>query len=121
MSPRAMTTPEHETGYPTCCGGRSSRCAGQAHSCAPLWAQQHSSGARRSRARLASVSPASRRSDNLFGALALAELGPSRVASPFDLWLDLRERQLISEKVFEQLLLKTTKTSGLPDRPLRFS
>jgi hypothetical protein len=73
-APRVATrwwrAPERRTVYPTCCGERSSRCAGQALSCAPLWAQKHSSGARRSRARLASVSLASRRPGKLFGALA---------------------------------------------------
>lgn len=59
--------------------------------------------------------------DKLACFLALAELGPGRVASPFDLWWDLKSRGLISVHQFEQLSQKTAKNSGLPGRPLRFA
>lgn len=58
--------------------------------------------------------------DKLACFLALAELGPSRVASPFDLWWDLKARGLITKEVFDRLSQRTAKTSGLQGIPLRF-
>jgi hypothetical protein len=51
---------------------------------------------------------------------ALAELGPSRVATPFDLWGWLRDEQLIRELEFEALCQATLKGDGsLPGIPPR--
>ena len=58
--------------------------------------------------------------DKLACFAALSELGRDRVATPFDLWWDLKERRLITEKVFESLMQRSVKTSGLHGRPLRF-
>lgn len=51
---------------------------------------------------------------------ALAELGRGRVAHPFDLWLDLLERQVVDRGGFE-MLCEWTKTSdqGLERMPGR--
>ncbi len=52
---------------------------------------------------------------------ALAELGPGRVASPFDLWDDLRAESCIAPGEFDRLCDLTTKgDSGLAGVPLRF-
>ena len=45
--------------------------------------------------------------------LALAELGPGRVATPFDLWTDLRARKLIETRTLEALVDRTAKRAGL--------
>lgn len=58
--------------------------------------------------------------DKLACFLALAELGPARVASPFDLWWELKAQGLIADGVLDRLASKTAKSSGLPGRPLRF-
>jgi len=51
--------------------------------------------------------------------LALAELGPGRVATPFDLWADLRGRGLVSQEAFEALCDGTRKRFRLPGVPER--
>lgn len=51
---------------------------------------------------------------------ALAELGRGRVAHPFDLWLDLRERSWLSLPAFERLCRMTREhDQGLPRMPRR--
>ena len=51
--------------------------------------------------------------------LAAAELGGHRVATPFDLWADLRGRKLLSEEDFEELCERTRRRLGLPGTPGR--
>ncbi len=54
--------------------------------------------------------------------VALAELGPGRVATPFDLWFDLREERLITPSQCLSLCDATLKAdSGLPGLPRRFA
>lgn len=45
--------------------------------------------------------------------LALAELGCGRVATPFDLWDDLRSRALISEEQLRELCERGAKAAGM--------
>jgi hypothetical protein len=58
--------------------------------------------------------------------LALAELGPGRVSTPFDFWDEMRAEGLISHLHFEQLCRRTlasgSSLTGLPLRlvPARF-
>ena len=54
---------------------------------------------------------------------ALAELGRGRVAHPFDVWLDLRERGWLTFGAFERLCRMTRKhdRGGLPRMPERVS
>jgi hypothetical protein len=52
--------------------------------------------------------------------LALAELGPGRVATPFDLWAHLKDGGLITTEQFTFLCERTAKGGGLPGVPLRF-
>jgi len=53
---------------------------------------------------------------------ALAELGRARVAHPFDVWLDLRERGWLTPRVFENLCRRTrSQDQGLPRMPKRVS
>jgi len=71
--------------------------------------------------------PLSHRSDAVFvtqdrraAMLALAELGRSRVAHPFDLWLHLQDRDLIRRAEFKELCRRTvTADTGLPGVPWR--
>ncbi|HEY4159822.1 MAG TPA: hypothetical protein VGM29_17045 [Polyangiaceae bacterium] len=54
--------------------------------------------------------------------LALAELGPGRVASPFDLWHWLASEGLVSVDTLNALCQFTIKNAGdLPGVPSRFS
>lgn len=51
---------------------------------------------------------------------ALVELGPGRVSSPFDLWLELRDEALITPAEFEKLCDKTASgDSGIVGVPKR--
>jgi hypothetical protein len=51
---------------------------------------------------------------------ALAELGRTRVAHAFDLWIELRERGLISPEQFASLCEATRRgDQGLPGLPIR--
>jgi hypothetical protein len=71
------------------------------------------------------------RSDTLFvtqdraaALIALAELGPGRVATPFDLWHDLEEKALISRDQCQALCNSTYKSAkdllpGVPRRILK--
>jgi len=53
--------------------------------------------------------------------VALAELGPSRVASPFDYWDWLRAEGMVDETTFDKLSARVLKEdSGFPGRPVRF-
>ncbi|HZL16785.1 MAG TPA: hypothetical protein VFG23_03450 [Polyangia bacterium] len=52
---------------------------------------------------------------------ALAELGPGRVASPFDLWAHLLDAGHVSKAQYDRLLDRTWKGRGLPGVPWRFS
>ncbi len=51
--------------------------------------------------------------------LALCELGPSRVASPFDLWLHLRGQGLITTNQFGALCERSKKSASLNRVPTR--
>ncbi len=51
--------------------------------------------------------------------LALAELGPARVATPFDLWRSLFERELISAEERQQLDEELWRHASLPGIPRR--
>jgi len=51
--------------------------------------------------------------------LALGEIGRDRVASPFDLWDDLKQRGLLTATQFENLCNRTQKLSNLPGIPAR--
>ena len=51
--------------------------------------------------------------------LALAELGPRRVATPFDVWADLQERSLITADRFDALCQQSVKRAGLERLPRR--
>lgn len=53
--------------------------------------------------------------------LALAELGIGRVATPFDLWADLKGARLITAPQFATLCERTARDSGLPGIPRRFA
>lgn len=46
--------------------------------------------------------------------LALSELGPPRVATAFDLWLDLHRHKLISTEKARALLARTASAQGVP-------
>lgn len=53
--------------------------------------------------------------------VALAELGPGRVASPFDYWDWLRAEGVVDTAEFDQLCEQVLKDdSGFPGRPVRF-
>jgi len=53
---------------------------------------------------------------------ALAELGGGRVAHPFDVWLDLKERGWLVPRLFERLCqLTRNHDQGLPRMPKRVS
>lgn len=58
--------------------------------------------------------------DKLAAYLALCELGPSRVASPFDLWEHLRSGKHITQAQFDLLCVRTTRMASLPAVPRRF-
>jgi hypothetical protein len=51
--------------------------------------------------------------------VALAELGPTRVASPLDLWRELFAEGLIDESQFSNLCDAVVKALGLPGTPAR--
>jgi len=53
--------------------------------------------------------------------VALAELGPGRVATPFDLWAYLRERGNVTGPQYDRLSERTWRSFGLPGLPWRFS
>jgi len=54
--------------------------------------------------------------------VALSELGRGRVATPFDLWVHLRDTELISPDVFDSLCERTAKQLNvLPGKPWRLS
>ncbi len=53
--------------------------------------------------------------------LGLAELGPGRVATPFDYWDHLRQSKVIGEEQFRRLCEVTQKKVGLPNVPKRFA
>ncbi|MEZ4445864.1 MAG: hypothetical protein R3B72_42705 [Polyangiaceae bacterium] len=54
--------------------------------------------------------------------VALSELGRGRVATPFDLWVHLRDTELISPAVFDSLCERTAKQLNvLPGKPWRLS
>jgi hypothetical protein len=57
--------------------------------------------------------------DKLAAFVALCELGPSRVSSPFDLWHELRMEGLIDQPVFRSLCEAVAKPPGLPGTPGR--
>ncbi|HEX4386193.1 MAG TPA: hypothetical protein VH083_24730 [Myxococcales bacterium] len=52
--------------------------------------------------------------------LALAELGPGRVATAFDLWAHLRDQGLIGPAQFKALCERTRKSAALAAIPRRF-
>lgn len=52
--------------------------------------------------------------------LALAELGPGRVVTPFDLWAHLHRSGFITRAQFTVLCERTVKGGALPGVPLRF-
>lgn len=53
--------------------------------------------------------------------LALAELGPGRVVSPFDFWHWLRAEDIIDQAAFEKLCTEVLrKDQGFPGLPVRF-
>ncbi len=53
--------------------------------------------------------------------IALAELGPGRVASPFDDWDWLRAEGVIDQDGFDVLCDRVLiEDAGFPGRPLRF-
>lgn len=61
--------------------------------------------------------------DRAAALVALAELGPGRVATPFDLWHDLEEKALISRNQCQELCDATYKSAkdllpGIPRRIL---
>jgi hypothetical protein len=51
---------------------------------------------------------------------ALVELGPCRVASPYDLWASLRDLGIVGQTVFDRLCRETASrsqaTAGVPFR-----
>jgi hypothetical protein len=52
--------------------------------------------------------------------VALAELGHSRVATPFDYWAWLRDEGIIDGEAFDDLCNRLTKKDAGLKRPLRF-
>jgi len=52
-------------------------------------------------------------------ALAVAELGGHRVASPFDVWVDLRDSGLVATDDFDTVCARTAAHLALPGTPLR--
>jgi hypothetical protein len=61
-------------------------------------------------------------SDRRGAFIALAELGRNRVATPFDLWEDLKSRGLVSPEEAQALHTATLKgDSSLPGIPRRFT
>lgn len=53
--------------------------------------------------------------------VALAELGPGRVASPFDYWDWLRSEGIVDASGFDLLCARVlAEDSGFPGRPVRF-
>lgn len=52
--------------------------------------------------------------------LALAELGPGRVSTPFDVWMDLRSRGIMPDAAYEELCRSTFAGDGdLRGKPSR--
>ncbi|MCC7385968.1 MAG: hypothetical protein IT384_29235 [Deltaproteobacteria bacterium] len=51
---------------------------------------------------------------------ALAELGPGRVATPFDCWYELKAAGLISEASYKDICEATWKNGAIAGQPRRF-